>query len=252
MIKYNAPALEKGLEILEFLSLVNIPQSQGEIATGINRSPNEIYRMLVCLDQKGYISRDKISNKFSLTLKLYQLSHRHSPVEALRKSAIYAMQLLSQQICQSCHLSILDRGMVMVVAQHLSPTPISLSIQEGNLFPISQITSGRIILSMLDPDKRNDLLSSDEFFNQLSPSNQKLIVSEISDISKEGYIVKESETTKGVIDYAVPIGGNDLGFFGALAVTTLSNSKQQKAEDDFIIERINHTKASIYQELGIS
>ena len=37
---------DKGLDILEYLSLKSIPQSQSEISQGIGKSPSEIYRML--------------------------------------------------------------------------------------------------------------------------------------------------------------------------------------------------------------
>lgn len=52
MAKYHALALDKGLDILEFLSARIASQSQQEIAKGINRSANEIYRMLICLDME--------------------------------------------------------------------------------------------------------------------------------------------------------------------------------------------------------
>lgn len=94
MAKYQSPALEKGLDILEYLSLLNTAQSQTEIALGIHKKPNEVNRMLVCLEEKGYINKSQVSGKYSLSLKLYHLSHRHPPINFLRKVAIHAMQEL--------------------------------------------------------------------------------------------------------------------------------------------------------------
>ena len=68
-IKYQAPALEKGLEILEYLSQRATPLSQSEIANGIHKTPNEIYRMLACLEEKGYLIREEISGKYKISLK---------------------------------------------------------------------------------------------------------------------------------------------------------------------------------------
>jgi len=42
MVKYSAPALDKGLDTLEFLSAQATPQSQVEISKGVDRSSNEI------------------------------------------------------------------------------------------------------------------------------------------------------------------------------------------------------------------
>ena len=69
--KYQAPALDKGLDILEYLASQSVPLSQTDIATGIDKSPNEIYRMLMSLEGRGYIIRDEISGKYRLSLKLF-------------------------------------------------------------------------------------------------------------------------------------------------------------------------------------
>jgi len=55
--KYTAPALEKGLDILERLSLSETGLSLSEIARDLGRSVSEIFRMLVVLEQRGYISQ---------------------------------------------------------------------------------------------------------------------------------------------------------------------------------------------------
>ena len=45
--KYSAPALEKGLDILEFLSLSDVSPTLSQLAQGIGRSKNEIFRMVI-------------------------------------------------------------------------------------------------------------------------------------------------------------------------------------------------------------
>ena len=80
---------------MEYLSEVAIPQSQIEISQGLGKSPNEIYRMLVCLEERGYLIKS-LSGKYSLSLKLYHLSHRHSPIDGLLRVAKPYMEKLSQ------------------------------------------------------------------------------------------------------------------------------------------------------------
>ena len=43
--RYRAPALDKGLDILELLARTDDGLSQAEIAKALARSPNEIYRI---------------------------------------------------------------------------------------------------------------------------------------------------------------------------------------------------------------
>jgi hypothetical protein len=56
-IRYAAPALEKGLDILELLASVSEALTHSEIASRLGRTINGVFRMLVCLDERGYISR---------------------------------------------------------------------------------------------------------------------------------------------------------------------------------------------------
>ena len=55
--KYRAPALDKGLDILELLAATEDGLSQAEIAKSLDRSPNEIYRMLDRLVRRDYVRR---------------------------------------------------------------------------------------------------------------------------------------------------------------------------------------------------
>ena len=55
--KYRAPALDKGLDIIELLASTDDTLSQAEIAKSLDRSPNEIYRMLDRLVRRAYVRR---------------------------------------------------------------------------------------------------------------------------------------------------------------------------------------------------
>ena len=54
---YAAPALEKGLDILEMLCKSEGALSQKEIAKQLGRSVGEIYRMVSCLVDRTYVSQ---------------------------------------------------------------------------------------------------------------------------------------------------------------------------------------------------
>ena len=59
---YSAPALEKGLDIVELLAAASTPLSTRAIAERIGRSKGEIFRMVFVLLQRGYLVRDATSD----------------------------------------------------------------------------------------------------------------------------------------------------------------------------------------------
>ena len=51
-IKYATPALDKGLDILEFLAHDPTGATKSELARELNRTVSEIFRMLLCLERR--------------------------------------------------------------------------------------------------------------------------------------------------------------------------------------------------------
>ena len=250
-MKYNSPALDKGLDILEYLSTQSVNQSQTEIATAINKNPNEIYRMLVCLEERGYIVKNQVSGKYKLSLKLYYLAHRHPPLYSLRIAALYPMQELAAFTKQSCHLSILTHNEFLIIAQCSSPGPVSLSVEVGSKFPLFDSTSGRVILSQLNKAEQLQYLNKSKKFVGLNQKDKDSYLKRIASIKKDGYVVNPSETTKGVVDIGVPIYIPEININAVLAVTALTGDLQELLDSDEIVKKLLETVDGIYENLGL-
>lgn len=249
-VKYQAPALEKGLDILEYLSFKAMPLSQTEIATGINRNPNEIFRMLVCLEARGYLTREEISGKYKLSLKLYNLSHRHSPVDEIRRVAQYPMYELSEVLRQSCHLSVLYQDQLMVIHQSKSPGPIALSVEEGSLFPLLLTASGRLLLSYMNGEERDNVLKNNSLFQGYSAQQKKKLLQLFKEIKATGYHVETSDLSKGVTDIVVPIGDVNTGIVAALTVAILTTEYNENLSLEEVVEQVQKYAQNIISRLG--
>ncbi|TCC99345.1 IclR family transcriptional regulator [Pedobacter hiemivivus] len=251
-IKYQAPALDKGLDILEYLSAQSIPLSQTEIATGIDKSPNEIYRMLMSLESRGYILRDEVSGKYRLSLKLFYLSHRHSPVDELRKAAQYPLEELANAVMQSCHLSILYMNQVMVIIHAKSPGPIALSIEEGNLFPLPLTASGKVLLAYMPETEQEIILSGNEIYQTYADKDKKKFLNSLQGIQNKGAYIRTSDLAAGVVDVSVPIGRGSTGIIACLTVSSLTalNVNKDMDNEDILAEAIKCAK-KIEERIGV-
>ncbi|GAA3952241.1 IclR family transcriptional regulator [Pedobacter ginsengiterrae] len=251
--KYQAPALDKGLDILEYLSAQSVPLSQTEIATGIEKTPNEIYRMLMSLESRGYILRDEVSGKYRLSLKLFYLSHRHSPIDELRKAAQFPLEELANTIRQSCHLSIFYMNQVMVIIHAKSPGPIALSIEEGNLFPLPLTASGKVLLAYMPESERSTVLKNNSIFKKYAKQQQEDFLTSLSEIQQTGSYFKNSDSVSGVTDISVPIGVADKnGIIACLTISMLNALNADKAiENDVILEEAYKCVKKIEQRIGV-
>ena len=248
--KYQAPALEKGLDILEYLSQKATPLSQTEIATGIHKNPNEIYRMLVCLEERGYLVREEHSAKYMLSLKLYNLSHRHSPVDEIRRASQHPMHNLAATLKQSCHLGVLYNDQLMVIFQAKSPSPIALSIEEGSLFPLLLTASGRVLLAFLEETERMNILNRIALFKNYSARKQKSFLQELDEIQQKGVYLGTSDLSRGVTDIVMPIGNMETGVFASLAVSILTTEYDENFTSEEIIAEVQSCAHTILNRLG--
>jgi DNA-binding IclR family transcriptional regulator len=217
--KYHVPALEKGLDILETLAGSYLPQSLSELAKHLNRSSSELFRMLDALERRGYILKDALSGNYRLSLKLYELAHTHSPVEQLLSAAAKPMRDVTGIIRESCHLSVLSRGKLVVLSQEESPDKVRLSVEVGGRFSPVHTASGRLLLAQLSQENLNDFLTADSDYQDLSKTQQKQFLLELAEIREQKVSTAINETLMGVHDVAVLVGNPKACIMAALAAT---------------------------------
>jgi len=143
--EYTAPALDKGLDILELLAETPGALSQSEIADATGRSTGQIFRVLSTLERRGYVFRNKQSGLYMLAMKLFELAHRHPPLRGLVAAALPIMQELAEQARQSCNLAVLDDTEVRVIAQVESPADFGFRVRVGAAFDVATTATGAVL-----------------------------------------------------------------------------------------------------------
>lgn len=226
--KYNVPAVEKALDILEALAVTATPQSLADLARTLNRTSSELFRMLTVLERRAYVLRDPQSDGYSLSLRLYELAHTHSPVDQLLRAASQPMRALADSVRESCHLSVMHRDQLLVLMQMESPEKLRLSIEVGARFEPLHATSGRLLLAMLPEEERETLLEANAAFERLSRKEQERIRVELSSIHESGYAIASSETRAGMKDIAVAIGNHAIGVTAALTIPCLLGGRDER------------------------
>ena len=173
---YSAPALEKGLDIIELLSKSSIGFSQAEIAKELKRSVNEIYRMLNILVARNYIKLDLDNDRYKLTFKLLQLSSQHQPIKNLMQKSLPMMREVAQLCNHSVHLSIYYAGKLLVIGQVDSPSSFNYSVTTGSNFDLLETSSGRVILAFQTAEERQRRLERRKLFMKLQKKKITLVI----------------------------------------------------------------------------
>ncbi|MFT6044323.1 MAG: DNA-binding IclR family transcriptional regulator [Arenicella sp.] len=218
--KYSAPALEKGLDILELLALESEGLSIGAITKRLDKSVGELFRMLVVLEQRGYVAVIPGTDSYTLTLKLFELSHHFPPTKRLTSAATPILKRLAFEIEQSCHLVIYYEGRGRVVVQQDSPSERVISVRLGADAPLVNTCSGHVLLAFAEESERDRMLAS------IPKYHQKPHWTELSDrlerVRNRGYESIESAQIQGVLDIGLPIYDHSGSVVAALVVPFLA------------------------------
>ena len=214
--RYRAPALDKGLDILELLSERPDGLTQAEIARSLERSVGEIFRMLNCLVERGYLSILRPGDRYVLTLKLFELSHRHQPLQRLLDEALPSMKQLAARVHQSVHLAVMHEGKAIVVAQVDSPGEIGFAVRVGSIISLITTASGRVLLAFQEHDERERMLAQGKL--RLEASEHTKTFSALDKIKKRGYEDMESTRIRGVHDVSYPVVNYRGAAVGAMTI----------------------------------
>lgn len=220
---YAVPALDKALDVIELLAAAKVPMNQAEISRALDRNPNELFRILNALAARNYLKRSD-GGRFRLSLKLFELSHTHSPYEELLRVALPAMRELSETLSESCHLSLMRDGEVLIMAQVESPNPIRLSIEVGSRHSLLNTTSGRVLLSSMEPVERNHYLEQSSDFSSQSEEARDTFITRLHSIRERGFEVTNGERFVGGLDIGALVGTATSRVKAALVVSTLRHA----------------------------
>ncbi|WIW90863.1 IclR family transcriptional regulator (plasmid) [Sphingobium sp. V4] len=154
--RYQAPALKKGLEILELLAGATDPLIMSDISAALGRSVSEIFRMLQVLEEHGYIARAE--DGYRLTNRLFALGMNQPPIRDLASTALPVMQDLARKAGQSCHLAVASGPEMVVIIAIEAPGLSGFAVRVGYRRPLHRSNSGRILLAFQPPEARAAML----------------------------------------------------------------------------------------------
>jgi DNA-binding IclR family transcriptional regulator len=202
--KYRAPALDKGLDILELLAGTDEGLSQAEIAKALERTPNEIYRMLDRLVRRAYVRRT-VGDRYEITLKLFELAHARPPMHRLVSQAMPVLRRFAREAEQACHLVVYDRNILVVVAQVDSPGYWNVSIRVGSRISMTNTGSGHVFLAFAS--KEEQALMLDEPGAKAREKLTPQLGSRLKVVKAQGFETMPSLQVSGVTNLSVPVFG---------------------------------------------
>ncbi|MDQ2744629.1 MAG: IclR family transcriptional regulator [Chloroflexota bacterium] len=200
---YPTPALEKGLDILELFANTPAGLTVSEVARKLNRTVSEIFRMLLCLERRGYLAQSANKDRYRLTLRLFRLAQEHPPTKRLVTEALPTMHGIAHALRQSCHLGVLDGGHVVILAQVDSPESTGFYVKVGSKVDLMHAATGHVILAHQDVDSCRRAI--DEWAIDTRKKAPADLEEHLAKIRIRGYERRASYEVAAVVNISFPI-----------------------------------------------
>jgi DNA-binding IclR family transcriptional regulator len=250
--RYAAPALEKGLDILDVLVDTAEGYTLNELSVKLGRTVSEIFRMVVTLERRGYVQGDH-NDRYTLTLKLFEMAHRQQPIRSLTAMALPLLRDLANVTRQSCHLSIYHSGRVAVIAQVDSPERWSFGLKVGAVMGLTDTSSGHVLLAFRDLAERERMLAAHtrvEGENDVEPA---ALLALLDEIRATGHEIVPSRQMRGVTNVAFPVIGSTGDAVAAVNVPYLERiDKKVNPEFDEVCKMVGEMTARLSALMGFS
>ena len=228
--RYRAPALDKGLDILELLAGIDGGLTQAEIAKRLGRNANEFYRMLDRLVKRGYVTRLD-GDRYSLTLKLFGLAQLHAPVRRLASYAMPLMRELAESTRQANQLVVFDRGAAVVIAQQEAPGYWGISIRVGSHISLFNTGSGHVLLAFRSAEERDMMIGEYEGKTEVKAEPAQDFFARLDQIRARGYEMMPSQQMAGIVNLSAPVLGPDGRAIAALTIPYVTIINMPSAPD---------------------
>jgi DNA-binding IclR family transcriptional regulator len=199
--RYRAPALEKGLDVIELLAAEKTPLNLSAISQRLGRSSGELFRMLQVLEFKGFITTAENGTGYVLTNKLFALAMAQAPVRSLVETALPIMRKLAADIGQSCHIAVASEDQIVVITRIERPGDLGFSVRIGYRREIASATSGLVLFAYQDDDTRKAWLKR----CKLKGEAARDFVERADAVRARGHYEAASHFVRGIVDLSAPI-----------------------------------------------
>jgi DNA-binding IclR family transcriptional regulator len=203
----SVPALERGLAMIETLAHRPEGLTLSELTAALDLSPASAHRITGTLEESGYLRRDEVTRRYTLTRKLLLLSQPRGESRSLVAAAAEAMRAIQQQTGETTQLCCLADDHCVMLDQLASVHPFKYIVDLGCLAPLHCTAPGKAMVAFL-PDAEQDALLARlklEKHTEKTIVTKRDLATEIERIRSHGYAFDKGEHFDGISCVAAPI-----------------------------------------------
>ncbi|WP_094751332.1 DNA-binding transcriptional regulator KdgR [Psychromonas sp. CD1] len=256
MSKVTQPeAVSSVLKVFSILEALGEQKEIGvsELSQRLMTSKATTYRFLQTMMSLGYVSQEGQADKYSLTLKMFELGAQSLQYLDVVTLAEKQMRYISEQTSETIHLGALDLEDHSIIYIHKIDSSYSLRMHSriGRRNPLYSTAIGKILLSDNKPDFIRDKLQNVVFkmHTDKTLKNIEQLIAELEIVKKQNYAEDNEEQEQGIYCIAVPVYDRFGHIIYGLSISfpTLRFDKKRKS---YYVKLLKEAAKNISEQLG--
>jgi IclR family transcriptional regulator, KDG regulon repressor len=228
---YNNKSLERALQILSVFNAEQPKFTLAELSAAVRVPKATVLRLCSTLVHYDFLLVDKVTKRYSLGLKLFELGSIVFASFSLRRIAAPYLINLQTRLGKTVFLGILQEGQLVYIDKKENPLNlIRFGSQIGTRQPPFFGMLGNMLMAYLSDEKVTELLKIRPLtmLTRKSITNDKRFRQRLAAIRSQGYYVDEGEAIEGVTGVAAPIHDSSKDVVAAVGVSFVSSSEDEK------------------------
>jgi len=200
-------SLEKGLGVLSAFNADRPQMTLAEVAEAADISKSSAQRMVVTLEQLGFLAKHPKTRRYQLTPRVMQIGFSYLASNPIIDLANPFLAELTNLTGESTCMTVPDGLEMVYVARFISSKFVPVHMPIGSRIPMYCTGSGRAYLGALPPAEALEMLKSSDRIahTHLTLTSVQDVLRELKKMQRLGYAVNKEELFLGDMTIASPI-----------------------------------------------
>lgn len=213
--KSTVRAVDRALDILLCFT-EQTDWAMTEIAERVGLHKSTVHRMLATLEEKGFIERDRATERYHLGLKVWELSANLSRTDDQATIWLPEMVRLRDQLGETVSIYVRDGSERIRIQAVQSNQPIRRVAPVGARLPLFAGASSKVLIAYADAAVQDSILDSPGWPPSVDREQYR---QQLQETVAQGYATSFEERETGVAALSSPIFDRAGGLAAALSVS---------------------------------
>jgi IclR family KDG regulon transcriptional repressor len=214
--RQSAKSVNRVLDVLDYLDSCHSEAGVTEIGKALGVHKSTASRLLSTMETRGYVNRNDITGKYSLGIRLLELSRTKLEQLDLRFRARPFLEELVNKTNETAHLAVLNQGSVVYIDKIDTPQTLMMRSRIGYRIAAHCTALGKAILARL-PSEIVDSILADNGMARFTPNTITDIPTfkeHLRRVKNQGFAIDDEEHEEGIrcaagaiLDYTGSVAG---------------------------------------------